>query len=236
MNATRSRRHAMTLVEVLVGIGVGAVVMGAAYQIAAGAMDIWGDQQARSRASNLGWLWLSKVSKELRMAVPASREAKLHGRHAETPMMVAMGLKEDELTEQQTQWLEGKRVSNDVIRFPTVRVGDRTGQERPGVIQYAIEDEDGSRLLKRRTAPLGGEPEEEVVRAEGAQIISVGFSYLDADGKWQGGWAASSAFPEAVRITVGVLTPARGEGIAALKRIMWFSTVVYLPVTGRVSP
>jgi hypothetical protein len=233
MITRKARRSGFTVLEMLLAVGLTGVVVGLGSMMATKSSDIWRRQQERAQASRAGWGWVDRVATELRMALPPAdlgKTGEFAGSSKKTTLYEALGQK-GEWPAETEQRLRMTRLNDDTIRFPTADLRDTLGHEAHGLVQYSLKrDGEGRVLGVARIVTLPGAGEKEVETLESKEIVSLGFQCLNAEGQWLDEWMAADKLPRAVRITVATLAAKDGTD----PRVIWFSTLVYLPMAERI--
>jgi len=237
MRIRRRKEQGLTLIEILVTAGLTAIVVGMSATVISSVQALWADQQERSAAARDGWLFVDKLCRELRESVPPAQlgeGAQWRGTNVRAPLLEAVstaGWPETTIAEYKRQALE---ISDGAIRFPTLRVMAQGRRAEPGMVEYSLERDTSNHVvgISRRAAQMGVPPSAADHGVLSPSVVSLGFEYLGADGRWQTAWNDSSAIPRAVRISVGTLVrPSRRNKMPVVTR---FSTLVYLPADSRI--
>jgi prepilin-type N-terminal cleavage/methylation domain-containing protein len=247
MNIRRRRDAGFTLIEIMLTVALTALVVGMGFGLLTAAQQIGQIQQEQSAASRDGWVFLYRLSRELREAIPPSQlggEAEWSGAHASAklldtistagwPAVALQNFRESK----ESQW----PVSNDTIRFCTLRVVSPGQPPTPGMIEYSLERDPKKNVVNivRRAAPAGAslDKAETVVYGPSAPdssfgFVSLGFQYLDAQGQWRPEWKDTKTMPCAVRISVSTLVrPSRRIKAPVVNQ---YSTLVYLATGSRI--
>jgi type II secretory pathway pseudopilin PulG len=257
MNISRRREAGFTLIEILLTVVLTGVVVGMGFGLLTAAQQIAQIQQEQSAAGRDGWLFLYRVSRQLREAIPPSQlgeGAEWRGTHASAMLLDTISTAGWPGTALQI-FRESKEnqqlASSDTIRFCTLRVISPGQPPTPGMIEYSLERAQVNKKqvfkIVRRSAPLGvslekkdGKDEKGVITDEfmpsdpdsSYGFISLGFQYLDAQGKWDPEWTDTKTMPCAVRISVSTLVrPSRQIKAPVVNQ---YSTLVYLPTGSRI--
>ncbi len=233
MSYSMRRQGGLTLIELLVGVVLTALIVGMCIKIVISVRDVWLEQQERSLAARTGWRLVHHLSRDLRMTLLASTpgaDGQWRGTDGGTTLYEALhkGFRPDAMTEE----LKATAIDDDSIQFPIARARDNE-QLRPCVVQYTLKRAEEGHIagVVRRVAPLGSPVSDAEDVLLGEQVISLNLKYLTADGAWVNKWSDSSATPRAVRISVGALPPRAQGGF----NVMHFTTLVYLPAGSRIS-
>jgi len=235
MRKLRKRRHGFSLLEMIIVVAISALILGMAYRMIISSNRIWAEEEARNAANRAGWQWAIKASGQLRMAIPPAElgeGAQFAGRHKSSTLYEALrgrpGIEEfaDEMRQVQ--------VSEDIMRFPAVRVPGKGGKLVPGMCEYSLKRREDGLLVGagHRSAPLGESLDDQGLTLDGKDVVSLGFQYLTSEDNWVQEWSDAAALPRAVRISAATLVSPAG----AKPQVSTFSTVVYLPGGRRISP
>jgi len=227
-------QRGMTLLEVLLALGLTAIIAGLGMRLLISVKQWWLQQQARTASARAGWIWVHKISKELRMAVPPDEYgAGGQWRGADAQASLLDALPDEPRTDKQQDALRAERIDEDTIRFATARLWLPDGGVGPGVVQYSLKRDEDKRVvgLERKAAPRGVSLDD----VDGAPVtryaVSLDFHYLGADGKWRDSWQDGSKMPRAVRVAVGTFN--RKDPMST--KVTRFSTAVNLPTGARIA-
>ena len=244
MNIRRRRDPGFTLVEMMVGAGLTAIVMGLGFGLLTSAQQIAQLQQEQSAAGRDGWIFVYKLSRELREAVPPSQVgegAEWRGTSASAQLLAQVSTaKWPDVTVQEFKARQ-LNVSMDTIQFYTLRVSSLNEPPVPGVIEYSLKRDEKNDVINivRRSAPLGvplDKGETQVIGPSDPNsslgFVSLDFQYLDGQGQWHPEWTDAKAMPRAVRVSVStLLRPSRQVRVPVINQ---YSTQLDLTTDSRI--
>ena len=223
-------RRAFTLVEVVVSLGLATIFLSMAFGISNRAARVWERRQQTMLASRAAWSFMDRLSRELRATVAPERygaDARLVGQEGESTLR--QSLPKDRIHPAAEDELAAAKLGDDTLRFAALPPGETRA---PHVIEYRVKrspEEDAVGIV-RRWAPLGEDVSESAGTLAAQQVVSLKLDYMAEDGSWQGEWVERDDLPRAVRMTVAAVVPSVG----LVPDMASFSTVVYLPVGGRI--
>lgn len=244
MNICRRRAAGFTLIEIMVTVVLTAVIVGMGFGLLISAQQIAQLQQEQSAAGRDGWMFIYRLSKELREALPPSQlgeGAEWRGADASAKLLDTVSTAG--WPDVSIQDFEGRRltVSKDTIRFCTLRVVSPGQPPAPGMIEYSLERDPKKNVVNivRRAAPLGASLDKADAVVIGPSdpgssfgFVSLGFQYLDAQGQWHPEWTDAKTMPRAVRVSVSTLVrPSRRIKLPVMNQ---YSTLVYLSTGSRI--
>jgi len=244
MNTSRRRAAGFTLIEIMITCGLTAVVVGLGFGIMTSAQQIAQVQQEQSAAGRDGWIFVYRLTRELREALPPSQlgeGAEWRGTSASAKLLDMVSAGKWPEASAREMGASQMTVSKDTIRFCTLRVTSPNHPPQPGVIEYSLERDESNNVVNivRRAAPLGvplDKGDKELIKpsdpASSLGFISLGFQYQDAQGRWLTEWTDSKALPRAVRVNLRTLVrPTRQIKVPVANH---YSTLVYLPTDSRI--
>ena len=244
MNIRRGRNAGVTLLEMIFVAAFAALILGLGFELLTSAQQISLLQQEQSAASRDAWVFVHRISKELREAIPPAEtggEGRWRGASASVKLleMVSPAKWPDvSLKEFQARQVT---CSNDTIEFCTLHVPSANLAPVPGVVEYSLRRGERNDVVNivRRAAPLGvplEKGETEVIGPVDPEsslgFVSLRFEYLDAKGQWRGEWTEEKSMPSAVRVSVStLLRPSRQLRVPVINQ---YSTQVDLPTDTRI--
>ncbi len=244
MNISKRRAAGFTLIEIMITVGLTAVVMGIGFGIMTSAQQIAQMQQEQSAAGRDGWILMYRLTRELREAMPpgqAGEGAEWRGAHASSKLLDMVSTSKWPDISAKEIGAQQLTLSKDLIRFCTLHVASPDHPAGPGIIEYSLERDESRNLVNivRRSAPLGvslDKGEKDLIRPSDPNsslgFISLGFQYLDAQGQWLPEWTDTKAMPRAVRVSLSTLVrPSRLIKVPVVNR---YSTLVYMPTDSRI--
>ena len=235
MRTARARNHGLTLLELMVVLGLTAIILTLAYQIMSNANEVWTKQHKQTDSARQGWKLAMDISKQLRAALPPeqlSGDAVFEGTDGITTLLAA--LPQDEGRDPSiSSELAAVPLHDDVIRFPTAQAPADRGPDGPGMVQYRLMRNEDDHIVgvEMRSAPAGTPLEKGTASPKATRARSLNFEYLTGKGEWVAKWTDTRALPRAVRIEVGCEGPMQKSGVPSVLR---FFTTVYLQNGSRI--
>jgi len=233
MKNLRRRDHGMTLLELILVVGILALISGMTTAILLSVRSTWTEIQARTAAARAGWRLARDLSEQLRMALDPDRGWAMEGTDASRPLLDVLP-HTDQLPEDIRKMYEAEQCNNDTLTFAASRVGFGR-RVYPGWLHYRIEydEKTGECLgLFRRTTPLNRDIADAQREPVSEYIVSLDLSYQNAQGNWVSEWHSSDELPQAVRVTVGTLPRRKSLKHLEMNR---YTTVVTLQAGRRIS-
>jgi type II secretory pathway pseudopilin PulG len=243
MNIRRRRDAGFTLLELMITAAFTAIIMGLGFGLLTTAQQIAVLQQEQSAATRDSWIFVDRLSRELREAMPPSQL----GEGAEWRGTSASAKLSDLVSTERWSNITTKEfdvnqpVSNDMIQFGTLRAGSPSQPPGPGLVEYSLKRDEKSNVVDivRRSAAVGVSLEKAETQVIGPSdpnsslgFVSLQFQYLDAQGKWLPGWTEGKSMPRAVRVSVStLLRPSRQVRVPVIYR---YSTQVDLATDSRI--
>jgi len=231
LRTTSRRNQAMTLIELLVVLGLTALLAGIGYRLIIAAGQWSRIQQTQLEANRNGWASAQRIARDLRMALPPAGlgAAVWRGERGDATLIEAFN--PETVSPEAADAVSRKSVRDDRLQFAVSPVGPSADVEGPSAVCYFLHRDKEGRIagLARTVSPLGGTAEGEPP-VIAPHVVSLGFEYLAADGKWLDQWTDAAA-PKAVRVTVGSIN----RNATNLWTPTEFSTVIYLPAGTRIT-
>lgn len=240
----RRRDTGFTLVEMVVAAGLTAVVMGLGFGLLTSAQQIAQLQQEQSAAGRDGWLFVYKLSRELREAMPPGDGAEWRGTNASAKLRDQVSTDkwpDVKLEDSPLHQLSQLNVSRDTIQFCTLRVASQNQPPAPGIVEYSLKRDEKKDVVNivRRSAPLGVALEKGEMQVIGPLdpnsslgFVSLEFQYLDPQGQWHPEWTDAKSMPRAVRVSVSTLL--RPSRLIRVPVVNQYSTEVDLTTDSRI--
>jgi prepilin-type N-terminal cleavage/methylation domain-containing protein len=241
MNIRRRRDPGFTLVEMMVAAGLTAIVMGLGFGLLTSAQQLAQLQQEQSAAGRDGWVFVYKLSRELREAMPPGDGAEWRGTSASAKLLDEVSTAKWPDVAIQEFKARQLNVSRDTIRFCTLRVASQNQPPAPGIVEYSLQRDEKKDVVNivRRSAPLGvplDKGETQVIPLSDPKsslgFVSLEFQYLDPQGQWRPEWTDAKSMPRAVRVSVStLLRPSRQIRVPVVNQ---YSTEVNLTTDSRI--
>jgi len=217
------RCRGFTLIEMIVVLGLVALLTTMAVRVTVTANDTLRFQEEQTLSMRTGWHQLHRLSRELRSAMDELDGKGWTGADGRTT--VKDGLPKSEVPLTLPDAIAQEPLDDDSIRFPVALARDAKGNEGPGFVEIALKHDTNGRIvgLVRRERPTTS-PEEDTLESEPRErVISFDVEYLDGKGKWRQVWKRGA--PRAVRVKLATLANKPDR----VFRIARFQTLVYLP-------